>query len=38
MKNPPDNEKMESLAEEIVSTYEGDTGINFIDVSNLPAR
>jgi serine O-acetyltransferase len=38
MKNPPDNEKMESLAEEIVDTYEGDTGINFIDVSNLPAR
>ncbi|RKY09326.1 MAG: serine acetyltransferase [Planctomycetota bacterium] len=38
MKDPGDNEKMESLAEEIVGTYEGDTGINFIDVSNLPAR
>ncbi|MHC4554438.1 MAG: hypothetical protein ACYSUS_03940, partial [Planctomycetota bacterium] len=28
----------ESLASEIVSTYEGDSGINFIDVRNLPAH
>jgi len=38
MKSSPDKDKTEKLAEEIVGTYEGDTGINFIDVSNLPAR
>ena len=29
---------MENLVSEIVHTYKGDTGINFIDVSNLPVR
>ena len=38
MKNPSDNEKTEKLAEAIVGTYQGDTGINFIDVTNLPVR
>ena len=32
------NEKVKDLVEEIVHTYKGDTGINFIDASNLPAR
>jgi serine O-acetyltransferase len=30
--------EIESLAEKIVTTYEGDSGINFIDVTNLPVR
>ena len=30
--------KIESLVDEIARTYEGDSGINFIDVSNLPVR
>jgi len=38
MKSSPDKDKTENLAAEIVGTYDGDTGINFIDVSNLPAR
>lgn len=29
---------VESITHKIVSTYEGDTGINFIDVRNLPVR
>lgn len=29
---------LETLAERLVSTYEGDSGINFIDVRNLPVR
>ena len=29
---------MEKLVSEIAQTYKGDTGINFIDVSNLPIR
>jgi len=29
---------IENLVREIAKTYEGDTGINFIDVSNLPVR
>ena len=32
------NRKIENLVEELARTYEGDTGINFIDVSNLPVR
>ncbi len=32
------NEKIESLVGEIARTYEGDSGINFIDASNLPVR
>jgi len=30
--------KIRQLVGEIARTYEGDTGINFIDVSNLPVR
>ena len=30
--------KIESLVDEIARTYEGDSGINFIDVSDLPVR
>jgi serine O-acetyltransferase len=30
--------KIESLVGEIARTYEGDSGTNFIDVSNLPVR
>ena len=32
------DKKIESLVEEIARTYEGDSGINFIDVSDLPVR
>ena len=32
------DKKIESLVDEIARTYEGDSGINFIDVSNLPVR
>ena len=32
------NKKMKELVEKIIHTYKGDTGINFIDASNLPAR
>ena len=32
------DKKVESLVDEIARTYEGDSGINFIDVSNLPVR
>lgn len=32
------NKVIEKLVSEIAQTYEGDTGINFIDVSNLPVR
>ncbi len=32
------NEKLENLVRKISATYEGDLGINFIDVSNLPVR
>ena len=32
------NDKIEKLVGEIARTYQGDSGINFIDVSNLPAR
>jgi len=37
-KNKLTSRKMENLVSEIVHTYKGDTGINFIDVSNLPVR
>jgi serine O-acetyltransferase len=37
-KNGLSNEKIEELVEQISHTYEGDTGINFIDASNLPVR
>ena len=32
------NKKIENLVEKIARTYEGDSGINFIDASNLPVR
>ncbi len=32
------NQAIEKLVSQIAQTYEGDTGINFIDVSNLPVR
>lgn len=32
------NDKIEALVREIVRTYHGDTGINFIDAANLPVR
>ncbi len=32
------NRTIEKLVSEIAQTYEGDTGINFIDVTNLPVR
>ena len=37
-KNKLTNDKIEKLVSEIARTYQGDSGINFIDVSNLPAR
>jgi len=39
MKNrKPTNKKIEHLIGKIVQTYKGDSGTNFIDVSNLPVR
>jgi serine O-acetyltransferase len=35
---PLTNKKIEDLVNEITDTYKGDSGINFIDVSNLPVR
>jgi len=32
------NKKIENLVGEISKTYQGDSGINFIDASNLPVR
>jgi len=32
------SEKIENLVSQITGTYEGDSGTNFIDVSNLPSR
>jgi serine O-acetyltransferase len=32
------DKKMEELVGEIVRTYQGDSGINFIDATNLPVR
>ena len=37
-KNKLTNDKIEKLVSEIAHTYQGDSGINFIDASNLPAR
>jgi len=34
----PEDKNIQDLLARISSTYEGDSGINFIDVSNLPAR
>ena len=33
-----DIKNTEKLVNDIVETYEGDSGINFIDVTNLPVR
>jgi len=32
------DKKLEQLVAEIVGTYQGDLGINFIDATNLPVR
>ena len=32
------NKRLERLVNRIVDTYEGDSGINFIDAANLPVR
>ncbi|MHC4791951.1 MAG: serine O-acetyltransferase EpsC [Planctomycetota bacterium] len=37
-KNKLTNKKIENLVGKIARTYEGDSGINFIDASNLPVR
>ncbi len=37
-KNKLTNKKIENLVEKITRTYEGDSGINFIDASNLPVK
>ncbi len=37
-KNGLSNEKIEELVDQLAGTYVGDSGINFIDASNLPVR
>jgi serine O-acetyltransferase len=37
-KSKLNSEKIEKLVSQIARTYEGDSGINFIDASNLPVR
>jgi len=37
-KNRLNNDRIEELVGEIANTYKGDSGINFIDASNLPVR
>ena len=32
------DQKIKDIVDEIIRTYRGDSGINFIDVSNLPVR
>ena len=32
------DQKIKDIVDEITQTYKGDSGINFIDVSNLPVR
>jgi serine O-acetyltransferase len=36
--NPLNSSQVESLVNKIVQTYHGDSGINFIDATNLPVR
>jgi len=36
--NPLNSSQVESLVNRIVQTYHGDSGINFIDATNLPVR
>jgi serine O-acetyltransferase len=37
-KNKPMGKEMEKLVSKILDTYTGDSGINFIDTTNLPVR
>jgi serine O-acetyltransferase len=37
-KTEPINQKIKDIVDEVIQTYKGDTGINFIDVLNLPVR
>jgi len=37
-KKPGDNDKVEKIVEKLARTYQDESGINFIDVSNLPVR
>ena len=38
MSDAAENEKIKRLVEQIAGTYQDDSGINFIDVKNLPVR
>ena len=38
MKDYDNNKDTKKIVDAIVSTYDGDSGINFIDVTNLPVR
>jgi serine O-acetyltransferase len=38
MQNDLTNETIEKLVDQITQTYQGDSGINFIDTANLPVR
>ena len=38
MKGRSGDRKTDEIVERIVNTYDGDSGINFIDVTNLPVR
>ncbi|MBN1795453.1 MAG: hypothetical protein JW804_02155 [Sedimentisphaerales bacterium] len=37
-KHKPTNQKLDNLVNEIIETYQGDSGINFIDATNLPVK
>jgi serine O-acetyltransferase len=37
-KSPRKNRKITDLVDKVVKTYQGDSGINFIDASDLPVR
>ncbi|MCF7973939.1 MAG: serine O-acetyltransferase [Phycisphaerae bacterium] len=37
-KNPFTSKRVEKLVDQLMETYQGDSGINFIDASNLPVR
>ena len=37
-KNGLTDQKIKDVVDELIQTYKGDSGINFIDVSNLPVR
>ena len=38
MPNEITKETIEKLVDQITRTYQGDSGINFLDVANLPVR